>query len=71
MNGELFDFEWRDLASCTVEPNGTFFPAGETGAAGLATERAKRVCGDCMVKLECLDYAVSTGQRFGVWGWDR
>ena len=66
--GDFFDLEWRDLASCLAEANGTFFPAGETGTAALATERAKRVCADCLVRLDCLDYAVATGQRFGIWG---
>lgn len=29
---------------------------------------AKRVCAGCPVRRECLEYALRTDQRFGVWG---
>jgi len=33
-----------------------------------ARTTAKRVCAECPVKLECLEYAVTNGIKDGVWG---
>lgn len=35
---------------------------------GGSTRKAKKVCLACPVRAECLDYALETKQRFGVWG---
>lgn len=59
---------WRELASCRDHTDNLFFPVGETGTAVRAIAMAKAVCRDCPVGLDCLNYAVSTGQRFGIWG---
>jgi WhiB family redox-sensing transcriptional regulator len=29
---------------------------------------AKRICGDCPVRRECLDYAMRVREPFGIWG---
>lgn len=29
---------------------------------------AKRICGGCPVRDECLDYAIRNNERHGVWG---
>jgi hypothetical protein len=42
----------------------TFFP--ERGAE--ATREAREVCSTCPVTAECLDYAMVTRERDGVWG---
>lgn len=31
-------------------------------------KEAKRICGNCPVRLDCLQYALDTEERFGVWG---
>jgi len=41
----------------------TWFPE-----KGFGPGAAKRVCGECPVVMECLSYALVTGQRYGVWG---
>lgn len=63
-----FEFSWRDLGSCLDHSGDLFFPAGETGLAAEQAEVAKSICVECPVQVECLAYAVETGQRFGVWG---
>lgn len=63
-----FTFSWRDLGSCLDHTGDLFFPAGETGLAAEQAEAAKSICSDCPVQIDCLGYAVETGQRFGVWG---
>lgn len=35
---------------------------------GGSTREAKAVCARCPVLAECRDWAISSGQRFGVWG---
>lgn len=62
------DFVWRDFAACLDHTKAVFFPAGESGAAARQLEQVKQICAGCPVQIECLEYAVETGQRFGVWG---
>lgn len=65
---DLDELPWRELAACRTHDADLFFPAGETGEAALTIRLAKRICSECPVGLDCLFYAVSTGQRFGIWG---
>lgn len=64
-----FDGDWRDKAACnTVDPE-LFFPTSETTRANRdQVKRAKVVCGLCRVTEQCLQYALETGQGFGIWG---
>src|SRR5690606_26612296 len=56
---------WRDGAACLgVDPDLFFPPQG--GATNGA--EAKQICGGCPVQAECLDYAVTTAQKYGIWG---
>ena len=44
---------------------------GAVGMVRLAVdqiESAKRVCGQCQVAGDCLDFALATNQESGVWG---
>jgi WhiB family redox-sensing transcriptional regulator len=55
--------DWRDLALCAEVDGDTFFP--DKGESTLA---AKKTCRFCEVRQPCLEYALATDQRFGVWG---
>ena len=35
---------------------------------GGSTREAKRICGECPVRAECLEYALEEDERFGIWG---
>ena len=35
---------------------------------GGSTREAKQVCRSCEVAAECLQYALATDERFGIWG---
>lgn len=55
--------EWQDLGNCLgVDPE-LFFPG-----RGASTKEAKEVCAGCIVKTDCLEYALSNGEKFGIWG---
>ena len=54
---------WQDQANCLgVDPD-LFFPE-----RGASTREAKEVCRGCVVREECLEYALSNGEKFGIWG---
>lgn len=59
---------WRQDAECRdLDPN-LFFPVGVTGAAVDQIAAAKGICAGCAVRSDCLEFAVTTNQEFGVWG---
>lgn len=54
---------WQDQANCLgVDPD-LFFPE-----RGASTREAKEVCKGCIVRGECLEYALANGEKFGIWG---
>ena len=60
--------EWVHRARCRDEDPELFFPIGTTGSAAIQAEKAKTVCRQCEVRVECLEWAMATGQDAGVWG---
>lgn len=60
VEGEL---AWQVDALCAQTDPEAFFPE-----KGGSTRDAKKVCAACTVKQECLDYALSNDERFGIWG---
>ena len=57
------DESWREDALCAETDPEAFFPE-----KGGSTREAKRVCVGCAVRMECLEYALSNDERFGIWG---
>ncbi len=54
---------WQDFANCLgVDPD-LFFPE-----RGASTREAKEVCKGCVVREDCLEYALANGEKFGIWG---
>ncbi|MFM7509365.1 MAG: WhiB family transcriptional regulator [Actinomycetota bacterium] len=54
---------WQLYANCLgVDPD-LFFPE-----RGASTREAKQVCQGCVVREECLEYALANGEKFGIWG---
>ncbi len=58
---------WHADAACAELPTDEFFPSGSTGKAFDQITLAKAICATCPVAVQCLDYALDTGQD-GVWG---
>lgn len=57
------DLTWRQYALCAEVDADLWFPE-----KGGSSKEAKSVCAACLVAAECLDYALVTFQRFGIWG---
>ncbi|MDJ0317194.1 MULTISPECIES: WhiB family transcriptional regulator [Arthrobacter] len=54
---------WQTDALCAQTDPEAFFPE-----KGGSTRDAKKVCGACNVKTQCLEYALANDERFGIWG---
>ncbi|ADG88951.1 hypothetical protein TBS_12420 [Thermobispora bispora] len=61
---------WQDHAACRGEDLVLFFgPDGERQPEREIRERkAKAICAQCPVRIECLDYALSRPEKYGTWG---
>lgn len=57
------DQSWYASALCAQTDPEAFFP--ETGRSN---REAKRICQQCEVQANCLEYALTHGLRFGIWG---
>ena len=60
--------DWRKLGTCRTLDTNMFFPIGQTGEAEIKIARAKSVCVPCPVRQQCLEFAITTNQEYGVWG---
>lgn len=54
---------WQERGLCSQTDPEAFFPD-----KGGSTREAKKVCLQCEVRDECLQYAIDNDERFGVWG---
>lgn len=55
--------DWMTDALCAeTDPNAFFVDKGGS------TRTAKTICRSCIVRAECLDYALRNDERFGVYG---
>jgi WhiB family redox-sensing transcriptional regulator len=57
------DTEWMENAKCRDMDPDIFFPSD-----GVGVEVARKICVDCPVKSECLEYALEYHIDHGVWG---
>jgi len=57
------DQSWRDDALCREIGPAIFFPG-----TGHSVRPAKRICAQCEVRSNCLEFAVRSFVRDGVWG---
>ncbi|RLP76005.1 WhiB family transcriptional regulator [Mycetocola tolaasinivorans] len=54
---------WQADSLCAQTDPEAFFPE-----KGGSTRDAKRICTSCEVRAQCLEYALSNDERFGIWG---
>lgn len=56
------DEAWRADAACLGMDTGAFYPDSDD------VFELQEVCDSCPVRLDCLEFALAHGERFGVWG---
>jgi len=62
---------WMKRAACRGMDTTLFFGSndGETEEQREAREReAKAICNECPVATDCLEFALTTKQKYGIWG---
>jgi WhiB family transcriptional regulator, redox-sensing transcriptional regulator len=59
--------DWQRAAACRSADPELFFPVSTAGRSLEQVERAKAVCGTCIVRRQCLQYAIAANE-VGVWG---
>jgi len=57
------EYEWMLRAKCRGVSPADFFPSD-----GVGVEVVQRICHDCPVRSECLEYALANRIEHGVWG---
>lgn len=55
--------KWMADGNCAHREASTFFPSD-----GVGVEVARKICADCPVKTNCLEYALEHRIEHGVWG---
>jgi len=55
--------KWMLRARCRALDPSEFFPSD-----GVGVEKACKVCEECAVKVDCLEYALAYRVDHGVWG---
>jgi WhiB family redox-sensing transcriptional regulator len=59
---------WRAASACLNADPDVFFPVAVGTAAVKQISLALRICQGCPVRQQCLDFAVRTGEKDGIWG---
>jgi WhiB family redox-sensing transcriptional regulator len=62
---------WQARAACRGPQSIAFFPPShaERKEEKLSREaRAKEICSECRVRVDCLDYAIRIREPHGIWG---
>lgn len=59
----MFGQPWVDDAACVEHPEADFFPAG-----GVPTPEVVAICASCLVRVECLAWAIEHHVTDGIWG---
>ena len=57
------EHQWMLSAACRGHTPEEFFPSD-----GVGVDEARKVCAECPVRAECLEYALTYRIDHGVWG---
>lgn len=70
LSGGAVAGEWAARGACAGRGDDLMFPIGVRGSRVYDRQVAvaKRVCGACPVRAECLVHALDAGESVGVWG---
>ena len=65
VNGPMGQQNWRAIGLCRGSDTMTFYPPPEDDSLA---EEAKTICSVCAVRKPCLEFALTTREKHGVWG---
>ena len=57
--------KWRSIGLCRGSDTMVFYPPSEDDTLA---EEAKTICAMCAVRKPCLEFALNTREKHGVWG---
>ena len=57
------DTDWMEVGKCKDLTPSIFFPSD-----GVGVQEAQRICAECPVAEQCLEYALAERVDHGVWG---
>ncbi|RYF56742.1 MAG: WhiB family transcriptional regulator [Comamonadaceae bacterium] len=63
-------WDWQLSAACRGADSSVFFHPDEQpgGRQPQRVQAAKRICPGCEVRAECLQCALNSSERYGIWG---
>jgi WhiB family redox-sensing transcriptional regulator len=59
---------WRAASACLNADPDMFFPVAAGTVASKQISLALRICAGCAVRQHCLDFAMRSGEKDGIWG---
>lgn len=64
------EWQWQSEAVCRGMDSAIFFTCDDSSRRGQQRReaRAKALCAQCPVLMQCRDHALNVGEAFGVWG---
>ena len=71
MSAQRVEETWQIKAACRGPQAAVFFPPPQFERKDEKSDRenrAKAICVSCVVKKECLEYAVAIREPHGIWG---
>ena len=63
--------EWRERAACLPYSAVLFFGIDDNESPverRTREDEAKAICAECIVRTECLEYALAIREPYGIWG---
>ena len=60
--------DWRVAGACLTADPELFFPIAEGTITKKQVAQAQRICADCPVRQQCLEFAMRTREPAGIWG---
>jgi WhiB family redox-sensing transcriptional regulator len=63
--GTASGMKWRSVGLCKGSDTMVFYPPSDDDSLA---EEAKTICSLCAVRKPCLEFALATREKHGVWG---
>ena len=71
MRDVKFEQSWQEVAACRGPASSLFFAptlSERRDDREVREARAKAICSECPVTMQCLDFALQSREQHGIWG---